>query len=776
VKLRGPIAAALAAAFIGATPRHAAPLTVYSAPAGQRPAGASQGHPQDAILPDGRIAAPLGATIFVGTNPQGIALTPDGRFAIVSNDEQDNAAPSALPRTAGAIMPGYSLAVIDTATMRIASAYQAPGASFFIGVAALRDPKNPAQTIVLASDGANNVVRVLDLAANGSLTAEPQSIPVPGFPATIDVALGGRVAYVAENVGDRVTAIDIADRRTLHDVEVGYAPFAAELDGNRLLVTNGGLARYRPLTQPAATPAFTNAAADEYRSSSLSVVQVDSYGDLTSDSPSVVRMDPVPDGVENVGGARPGALVVRRDGRFAYVALSNVDRVATLAVQGEPHVVAGLDLRLFVNAPYGSEPSAEVLSSDGNRLYVALAGLNAVAVLDARNPAKLHRLGLIPTGWYPSALALSPDGRFLYVADAKGVDGWGQVQRIDLKRLALVKSTLSALRYNRSVGLARENTIVPPLRSNRRSSAIAHVVCITVGSGTYDAIFGDQSASQTPNLRALASQYALADDFFVSDLNRDANLQTILGGPTLYAQQTLHVNAGRSPYDAHAQDPDDYARAGYIFNQLARAHLSFRDYGGLIDLSGYTPTLMTKRTTLTGLGGLYTLDVPALAALNNAVDLDYPAANPQIDDAARAAEFEHDMASLVAANQEPAFVYISLPAASAAEMADADRALGQIVGYLSRTPQWSSTAIFIMTQDTGNMPDRVNRARSFALVVSPLAKRGYVGHAHLSPASVMKTEEELLGLPPLALPELLSTDMADFFSTVPYPSPYQPIQ
>ena len=69
--------------------------------------------------------------------------------------------------------------------------------------------------------------------------------------------------------------------------------------------------------------------------------------------------------------------------------------------------------------------------------------------------------------------------------------------------------------------------------------------------------------------------------------------------------------------------------------------------------------------------------------------------------------------------------------------------------------------------------DHVNRARSYALVVSPLAHPGYVGHVHLSVASVFKTEEELLGLSPLSLADLLSSDMADFFGQAPYPTTYQ---
>jgi hypothetical protein len=45
----------------------------------------------------------------------------------------------------------------------------------------------------------------------------------------------------------------------------------------------------------------------------------------------------------------------------------------------------------------------------------------------------------------------------------------------------------------------------------------------------------------------------------------------------------------------------------------------------------------------------------------------------------------------------------------------------------------------------------------------------------VSTASVLKTEEELFGLPPLSLADLLAGDMAEFFGQVPYPSTYQAI-
>ena len=768
----------MAAVLLAAAPRHAPP-TAYSAPSGKRPAGASAGSRVDAILPDGRIAAPAGAAIFVGTNPEGVALSRDGRWAVVSNDEQDPAAPSPLAPGAGALVPGYSLAVVDTRTMRVTSVYQAPGITFFKGIAVVDDPARPGSTIVLASDGGANAIRVFDLSAGGVLGAQPAAIPLPNaYPASIDVAADGRTAYVAGNLGGTVAAIDIANRRVLDTVPVGYFPFDVALAGSHVFVTNSGLSAYPALSSPVHSPQFRNPSGDLNKSSSLSVLDLAAGGDIAAGSGTTVRMDPIPDGISTIGGARPGAIVVRRDARYAYVALSNVDRVATIALGANPHVVAGLDLRLFINAPYGTQPSSEVLSRDGKRLYVALAGLNAVAVLDARTPAKLHRLGLIPTGWYPSALALSPDGRYLYVTSAKGVDGWGLLQRIDMKTLPLVKVTLSALRYNRAVAAAHVNPVVPTIRSHARSSVIDRVVYISVGRGTFDATLGENAP---PNLGALAKTYGLADNFYVNDMNPDANVQFALGGmASLYAERTLRVNAGRSPLDAHGNDPEDYPREGFVFNAAARAGLSFRDYGGMLQLSGYQPSTAEAprrgRSTPTPtppLGGVYTLDLPALAALDGHADLNYPGWNPQITDTSRAAEFISDMGRLVQAGGEPAFTYVWLPTAPGAQgVADADRALGQIVEFLSQTPHWSSTALFIVPDGIDGGSDHINRARSYAVVVSPVCKRGYVGHAHLSVASVVKTEEELLGLPPLALPDLLATDMADFFGTTPYPLTY----
>ena len=729
-----------------------------------RPSGPDKIHPATSILPNGRIAAPAGTSLFVGTNPLGLALSPDGRYAVVSDD-----APA----------PNSSLAVVDTKTMRIVNEYRDPSAAFFMGVAVARDPADPTRTLVLASDSNLSAVRVFDLGSAGELSPDGQPIQLPrssgarAFPATIALSPDNRTAYVADNLGNAVDAIDLASRSVQRSLPVGDFPLYVAASSRGVVAAGTGLSSYAPAVPPAREPQFSQPAFDPARSSALTVFEAS--GTQIGD-PATVRMDPAPDGTQIVGGAEPGAMVVSSNGEQAYVALGNVDRVAVVALGGAPQVVRGLDLRLYPGAPFGAEPSAEALSANGKRLYVALAGLNAVAVLDARRSTR-YRYGLIPTAWYPTALALSHDGRYLYILNSKGVTGWGLLQRVDLKRTYLVRATLDALRYNRTPAVAKFDPVIPPLRSNKRSEAIDHVVYVATGALSYDAIFGDLTdasgnphgsgdaslnvypESATPNLHALAKSYALADNFYASDANPDVAKEFAAAGEaTLYQQLVATAGAGRAPLDDHGDNPEDYARAGYLFNALARAGISFRDYGGLLRLSGYD-------------GTHYTLDVPALAALNGNVDLSY--SDPAMTDEQRADEFLRDMQRYVATDSMPGFTYLSLRGENGrAGAADADHALGKIVDFISHTPHWSSTAIFIVP-DGARSNDHVNALRTFALVVSPLARRGYVGQTHLSMAGVLKTEEEIFGLDPLTLNDLLASDFAPFFTDAPAPEPYQ---
>ena len=215
--------------------------------------------------------------------------------------------------------------------------------------------------------------------------------------------------------------------------------------------------------------------------------------------------------------------------------------------------------------------------------------------------------------------------------------------------------------------------------------------------------------------------------------------------------------------------PRMHSRLGTVFHELARHNLSFRDYGGFLDVSGTTPAGHTQ-------------NVPAPSVLDGHVDVSYPVAGAPALDAQRAAEFVRDYGALARDHQLPRFAYVALPGGAdgaagtpppEAAVVDNDRALGTIVGFISHLPSWRTTAIFVLPAAARTGRDHIDPSRTFALVISPYAKRGYVGMRHLSSAAVLKTVDRVFALPPLSLGDLLANDMGDFFGTRPDVRPYE---
>jgi hypothetical protein len=171
-----------------------------------------------------------------------------------------------------------------------------------------------------------------------------------------------------------------------------------------------------------------------------------------------------------------------------------------------------------------------------------------------------------------------------------------------------------------------------------------------------------------------------------------------------------------------------------------------------------------------------------LGALRGHLDENYPGWNLRIRDVRRAAEFIRDFDPLVRSGHMPAFTYIWLPDDHGGagpnipplpeEVADGDRALGMIVDYLTHLPDWRHTAIFVTPDDAQSTRDHVSEHRTYAIVISPYVKHHYVSLQHLSTVSVLKTEEELLGLPALSLGDTLATDMRDLFTGRPNFTPF----
>ncbi len=437
------------------------------------------------VLPNGRIVKPAGTSIQVGMSPLGMALTPNGKFLVTSNDNERSTGNESLQDAGN--KGGYSLSVIDTARMAVVSRIAA--GRYFVGL----QISGSGPYTAWVSAGPDNQIRLFEISATGEIaTAQPPTItiaptlprtagfvssyqpapsmnatdsagnrpPVPvGFartgtigityPAGSALSPDGRFLYVACNGDNSVAVIDTASKRVVRQVPAGYFPYSVSVSakGDQVLVSNWGVTEYRFVNPEydaqgrlAAIRAtdnhvpfgyyvpWTNTDGSNPRTSSISLYTAPA-GDGARLAPAGAIYQGKPlDDLYQVGDTHPSAtaIVRRGDTEVLYVAKANSDALGRILL-GENRALPDVDLSpVNLTAAdghpiHGAYPNALAVSPDHSTLYVAEAGLNSVAVLNTTDPLSPKLLGRIPTGWYPTAVTVSPDGAHLYIANAKGV-------------------------------------------------------------------------------------------------------------------------------------------------------------------------------------------------------------------------------------------------------------------------------------------------------------------------------------------------------------------
>jgi DNA-binding beta-propeller fold protein YncE len=111
-----------------------------------------------------------------------------------------------------------------------------------------------------------------------------------------------------------------------------------------------------------------------------------------------------------------------------------------------------------------------------------------------------------------------------------------------------------------------------------------------------------------------------------------------------------------------------------------------------------------------------------------------------------------------------------------ASVADNDLAVGRAVEAISHSPYWEDTAFFILEDDAQAGADHVDAHRSIALVVSkysPRAEKPVVDSTFYTTVSVVRTMEELLGVPPMNNNDAFAPTIAPLFTGAGDQPPYQ---
>ncbi len=106
-----------------------------------------------------------------------------------------------------------------------------------------------------------------------------------------------------------------------------------------------------------------------------------------------------------------------------------------------------------------------------------------------------------------------------------------------------------------------------------------------------------------------------------------------------------------------------------------------------------------------------------------------------------------------------------------AEVADNDLAVGRIVSAVSHSRFWKSTAIFVLADDPQNGVDHVDGHRSVLWVASPYSRRA-VNSSYYSQINVVRTVEQILGIPPMNQEDHSAAPIYSAFTARPNFAPY----
>jgi hypothetical protein len=122
-------------------------------------------------------------------------------------------------------------------------------------------------------------------------------------------------------------------------------------------------------------------------------------------------------------------------------------------------------------------------------------------------------------------------------------------------------------------------------------------------------------------------------------------------------------------------------------------------------------------------------------------------------------------------NDHTAATHVDLPTPRAM-LADNDLALGMMVERISHSRYWQNCAIFVVEEHASG-PDHVNAQRMAGLVISPYAQRQSVARHIYSSASVLRTIELILGLPPMTQFDAGALPLYAAFAATPDFTPYK---
>lgn len=635
------------------------------------------------------------------------------------------------------------------------------------------------------------------------------------IPSGLAVSPDGKRLYVALNLSNRLAELDAADGRVLRLVDVGVAPFDVALVRGKAYVSNWGGRRPKPgdLTGPAGRG---------------TVVKVDPVRFIANEgSVSVVDLASGRVAKEILVHLHSSALAVSPDRRYVVCANAASDNLSVIDTRSD-EVVETIWAKPSPADLFGASPNALAFDRKGKMLYVANGTQNAVAVIRFRPRRASEFLGLVPVGWWPGAILVDDRNGRLCVANIKvlpeatGTDkrSGGQGFNTHLYRgsLSLVPvpkaAELPAMTRTVWKNFHRERiaeALLPPRPDQParpiperigEPSVFKHVVYVIKENRTYDQVLGDMEAGNgdprltifgrrvTPNQHKLASEFVLLDNTYCNGiLSADGHQWSTSAFSTDYMERSFS-GWPRSYPDGMGEDEVDalaYAPTGFLWDNAIKHGKTLRDYGEFAihkvrwadpKRKGDPDWTANWREYNDPKGEIIFESEPAVESLRPHLAKDTVGWIMEVPDQFRASYFLKELAEFERKGRMPELILICLPndhtsgtsegsPTPAACVADNDLAFGRIVEGISKSRFWKDTVIFGIEDDPQDGWDHVSGYRTTAYVASPYTKRGAVVSTFYNTVSLLRTIEQILGLPPMNQFDAAAVPMADCFTDQP---------
>ena len=309
-------------------------------------------------------------------------------------------------------------------------------------------------------------------------------------------------------------------------------------------------------------------------------------------------------------------------------------------------------------------------------------------------------------------------------------------------------------------------------------SPVKYVFYIVKENRTYDQVLSDIPEGNgdsslllfgekiTPNQHKLAKEFVLLDNFYTDgEVSADGHNWSLGAYATDFLEKTWPTSYGDRGGDYSGEGKRVIAnnKGGFIWDLCKRSGVTFRTYGEFADN--------------------YKANIPVL---ENHFCPYFTSWDQNVRDTTRFYQWKKEFDSLLAKNAVPQFNSLRFindhteglrknRPTPFAHVADNDLAVGLFIEYISKSPIWKETAVFIVEDDAQNGPDHVDAHRTTAYVAGGFVKRKFTDHTMYSTSSLLRTIELILGMPPMTQYDAAAEPMWRCFSTSADITPFESV-